>query len=306
LLECDARDHRDLASRAAAPVTARSPTPHSTDTSPADILHDCIDPSCSHMLDAFDRLLVDARQIRLVRAGHLTGGGYSRPGMPAPYPLQSSSAWGTSRTTVAEVSCAVRPRSPAPRLLGADLAERDIGDHRLAHDGDVLDAIEQVDALAAHRESTHPVRRSLQVRGRVEAVVVIRVAHVQLATAAAFPVEFRLVTLGEVAAAPLEQVGRGSQFGPVEGVRDRATIEYERRRQGRGWRVYEDRDLIFADELGRPINPQRVTETFAALARPPGSVRVDCTTSGIRTRRTCSRAGSRFTSWPHGSDTLRR
>lgn len=36
--------------------------------------------------------------------------------------------------------------------------------------------------------------------------------------------------------------------------------------------AYEDRDLIFCDELGRPLNPQRLTEAFNALR----------TTAGIR------------------------
>jgi integrase len=27
--------------------------------------------------------------------------------------------------------------------------------------------------------------------------------------------------------------------------------------------LYQDEDLLFADELGRPINPQRITEAFA-------------------------------------------
>jgi integrase len=34
--------------------------------------------------------------------------------------------------------------------------------------------------------------------------------------------------------------------------------------------AYEDRDLIFADELGGIINPQRLTEKFAALRKAAG------------------------------------
>ena len=34
--------------------------------------------------------------------------------------------------------------------------------------------------------------------------------------------------------------------------------------------LYEDRDLIFADELGRPIYPQRITEAFAKHRKAAG------------------------------------
>jgi integrase len=34
--------------------------------------------------------------------------------------------------------------------------------------------------------------------------------------------------------------------------------------------AYEDHDLIFADELGRPINPQRLTERFGTLRKTAG------------------------------------
>jgi integrase len=34
--------------------------------------------------------------------------------------------------------------------------------------------------------------------------------------------------------------------------------------------VYEDRDLLFADALGRPLNPQRVTEAFRAHRKAAG------------------------------------
>jgi site-specific recombinase XerD len=34
--------------------------------------------------------------------------------------------------------------------------------------------------------------------------------------------------------------------------------------------AYEDRDLLFCDELGRPINPQRATEMFGALRQKAG------------------------------------
>jgi integrase len=34
--------------------------------------------------------------------------------------------------------------------------------------------------------------------------------------------------------------------------------------------AYEDRDPIFCDELGRPINPQRLTERFGELRKAAG------------------------------------
>ena len=34
--------------------------------------------------------------------------------------------------------------------------------------------------------------------------------------------------------------------------------------------LYDDRDLIFADDLGRPINPQRITEWFAVHRNAAG------------------------------------
>ena len=34
--------------------------------------------------------------------------------------------------------------------------------------------------------------------------------------------------------------------------------------------MYDDRDLLCADELGRPIYPQRVTEAFARLRETAG------------------------------------
>jgi integrase len=42
--------------------------------------------------------------------------------------------------------------------------------------------------------------------------------------------------------------------------------------------VYDDHDLVFADEIGQPIHPQRITEWFRALRKaakiPTGSLHV--------------------------------
>jgi integrase len=46
----------------------------------------------------------------------------------------------------------------------------------------------------------------------------------------------------------------------LEGHRERQLAERDAAMD-----AYEDHDLIFADELGRPINPQRLTEAFAEL-----------------------------------------
>lgn len=52
--------------------------------------------------------------------------------------------------------------------------------------------------------------------------------------------------------------------------RHRGAQEVERSLAGD---AYEDHDLVFADELGRPIYPQRITEAFGALRKEAGTRR---------------------------------
>jgi hypothetical protein len=48
--------------------------------------------------------------------------------------------------------------------------------------------------------------------------------------------------------------------------------------------AYGDRDLIFCDELGGPINPQRLTESFGALRKAAKSDLVASTMSATAQR----------------------
>jgi integrase len=63
----------------------------------------------------------------------------------------------------------------------------------------------------------------------------------------------RTITLDEDTAAALEE-HRGRQLAEREAAGE----------------AYQDQDLIFCDEVGRPINPQRLTERFAALREKAG------------------------------------
>ena len=83
----------------------------------------------------------------------------------------------------------------------------------------------------------------------------------------------------------------GASFGPPKSARARRTIALdaetvEALRRHRDAQLlerdfagdaYGDQDLVFCDELGAPIHPQRLTEWFRATARPPGSRAARCT-----------------------------
>ena len=77
-------------------------------------------------------------------------------------------------------------------------------------------------------------------------------------------------------------------------------------RQIRAGDAYVDHDLIFCDELGRPIAPNRLTEKFGDLRKGRRSGRVACTTSGTARQPIYSAAGSRCISSLPGSGTARR
>jgi integrase len=78
----------------------------------------------------------------------------------------------------------------------------------------------------------------------------------------------------------LEEVG----FGPPKSARSRRTIaldsgtvdalrrhrETQQLERDFALDAYQDRDLVFCDELGSPIHPQRLTEWFSKLRKAAG------------------------------------
>jgi integrase len=79
-----------------------------------------------------------------------------------------------------------------------------------------------------------------------------------------------------------EPVGGASGFGPVGHLKlaeDAREMKLHRREAHRERQLaerdaaadaYQDRDLVFADELGGAISPQRLTEAFGALRKRSG------------------------------------
>ena len=91
----------------------------------------------------------------------------------------------------------------------------------------------------------------------------------------------------------------GAAFGPPKSRRSERTIaldaetvqtlrhhrETQRAERDLAGPAYEDHGLVFCDELGRPIHPQRLTRGSACTARLRASARAACTSSGTRRQR---------------------
>jgi integrase len=108
----------------------------------------------------------------------------------------------------------------------------------------------------------------------------------------------------------------GVTFGPPKSKRSRRTValdadtvqalrqhqDAQRVERALAGDAYQDADLIFADELGGSIYPQRLTEAFLRHRKAADR----CTSCGTRTQRSRSRTVSRCTSSPPGSAIGRR
>jgi integrase len=87
--------------------------------------------------------------------------------------------------------------------------------------------------------------------------------------------------------------------GTVQALREhRETQQLERAVAGP---VYCDQDLVFANEIGQPISPHRVTEWFKRHRTPPASPPARRIRCGTRWRPPPSLTASRSTSWLPGS-----